>query len=146
MPGNIRGLCRTTLRDLSNASEAANVFTKKLDSLFVVEGDMGAEASPDISGLIGQYAHGNEPSHHVAYLYTLTGQPSKTADRVRQILTTLYHDRPDGICGNEDVGQMSAWYVLSALGMYQVEPAGGRYVFGSPLVEGAVLRVPGESS
>ena len=118
-------------------------FHEKLDSLFVVEGDMGADASPDISGLIGQYAHGNEPSHHVAYFYTLTGQPWKTADRVRQILTTLYHDRPDGICGNEDVGQMSAWYALSALGMYQVEPAGGRYVFGSPLVDRAVLRVPG---
>lgn len=86
---------------------------------------------------------GNEPSHHVAYFYTLTGQPWKTADRVRQILTTLYHDRPDGICGNEDAGQMSAWYALSALGMYQVEPAGGRYVFGSPLVDRAVLRVPG---
>lgn len=116
---------------------------QKLDSLFVVRGDLGAEASPDISGLIGQYAHGNEPSHHTAYLYTLLGQPWKTADRVRQILSELYHDRPDGVCGNEDVGQMSAWYVLSALGMYQVEPAGGRYVLGSPAVDGATVRVAG---
>ncbi|WP_418990930.1 GH92 family glycosyl hydrolase [Alistipes sp.] len=116
---------------------------EKLDSLFVVEGELGAEASPDISGLVGQYAHGNEPSHHIAYLYTLLGRPWKTADRVRQILSTLYHDRPAGLCGNEDVGQMSAWYVLSALGMYQVEPAGGRYVFGSPAVDGAVVQVPG---
>lgn len=118
-------------------------FIEKLDSLFVVEGDLGAEASPDISGLIGQYAHGNEPSHHVAYLYTMVGQPWKTALRVRQILTTLYHDRPAGLCGNEDVGQMSAWYVLSSLGMYQVEPAGGRFFFGSPLVERAVVKVRG---
>lgn len=116
-------------------------FVEKLDSLFVVEGELGAEASPDISGLIGQYAHGNEPSHHVTYLYTMVGQPWKTARRVRQILTTLYHDRPDGLSGNEDVGQMSAWYVLSALGMYQVEPAGGRFFFGSPLVDRAVVRV-----
>lgn len=116
---------------------------QKLDSLFVVRGDLGAEASPDISGLVGQYAHGNEPSHHTAYLYTLLGQPWKTADRVRQILSELYHDRPDGLCGNEDVGQMSAWYVLSALGMYQVEPAGGRYVLGSPAVDGATVRVAG---
>ena len=116
-------------------------FVAMLDSLFVVEGDLGAEASPDISGLIGQYAHGNEPSHHTAYLYTMVGEPWKTADRVRQILTELYRDRPDGLCGNEDVGQMSAWYVLSALGMYQVEPAGGRFWFGSPLVDGAEVRV-----
>lgn len=118
-------------------------FIEKLDSLFVVEGDLGVEASPDISGLIGQYAHGNEPSHHIAYIYTMIGQPWKTADRVRQILTTLYHDRPAGLCGNEDVGQMSAWYVLSSLGMYQPEPAGGRFFFGSPLVDRAVVKVAG---
>lgn len=116
-------------------------FIEKLDSLFIVEGELGTEASPDISGLIGQYAHGNEPSHHVTYLYTMIGQPWKTAERVRQILTTLYHDQPDGLCGNEDVGQMSAWYVLSALGIYQVEPAGGRFFFGSPLVDRASLKV-----
>ncbi len=116
-------------------------FHAKLDSLFVVEGSLGEEASPDISGLIGQYAHGNEPSHHVLYLYTMTGQPWKTADLVRQVLSELYHDQPDGLSGNEDVGQMSAWYILSALGFYQVEPAGGRYFFGSPIVDEATLNV-----
>ena len=117
---------------------------EKLDSLFTVSSVVeGAETSPDISGLIGQYAHGNEPSHHILYLYTMLGQPWKTADKVRQVLATLYHDQPDGLSGNEDVGQMSAWYVLSALGMYEVEPAGGRYWFGVPLFDRAEVQVPG---
>ena len=116
----------------------------KLDSLFTVSSVVeGAETSPDISGLIGQYAHGNEPSHHVLYLYTMLGQPWKTADKVREVLTTLYRAEPDGLSGNEDVGQMSAWYVLSSLGMYEVEPAGGRYWFGSPLFDRAEVKVPG---
>ncbi len=118
-------------------------FIEKLDSLFVVQGSLGDEASPDISGLIGQYAHGNEPSHHVAYMFAMAGEGRKTADRVREILSTLYHDRPDGLSGNEDVGQMSAWYILSALGFYQVEPAGGRYFFGSPIVDRAEINVGG---
>lgn len=118
-------------------------FLNKLDSLFILTGDAGEMASPDISGLIGQYAHGNEPGHHTCYLYTLAGVPEKTADRIRYILRHLYSDRIDGICGNEDVGQMSAWYILSALGFYPVEPAGGRYVFGSPLFDKAVLQVSG---
>lgn len=117
---------------------------EKLDSLFTVSSIVeGAETSPDISGLIGQYAHGNEPSHHVLYLYTMLGQPWKAADLIRQTLTTLYHDQPDGLSGNEDVGQMSAWYVLSALGMYEAEPAGGRYWFGSPLFDKSEIQVPG---
>ena len=117
---------------------------EKLDSLFTVSSIVaGGESSPDISGLIGQYAHGNEPSHHILYLYTMLGQPWKTADKVRQVLTSLYHDRPDGLSGNEDVGQMSAWYVLSALGMYEVEPAGGRYWFGVPLFDRVEIDVPG---
>ena len=116
----------------------------KLDSLFTVSSVIeGAETSPDISGLIGQYAHGNEPSHHILYLYTMLGQPWKTAEKVREVLTTLYHDQPDGLSGNEDVGQMSAWYILSSLGMYEVEPAGGRYWFGSPLFDRAEIVVPG---
>ena len=114
-------------------------FTKKLDSLFIAKGDLGKESSPDISGLVGQYAHGNEPSHHIAYLYNYAGEPSKTADKIRYILDNLYSDKPDGICGNEDAGQMSAWYVLSALGFYQVNPANGVYVFGSPVVDEAIL-------
>ena len=118
----------------------------KLDSLFTVSSVVeGAETSPDISGLIGQYAHGNEPSHHTLYLYTMAGEPWKTADKVREVLTTLYHDRPDGLSGNEDVGQMSAWYVLSSLGFYEVEPAGGRYWFGVPLFDRAEVAVPGGS-
>jgi len=116
----------------------------KLDSLFTVSSTVeGGETSPDISGLIGQYAHGNEPSHHVLYLYTMLGQPWKTAERVREVLATLYHAAPDGLSGNEDVGQMSAWYVLSSLGMYEAEPAGGRYWFGSPLFDRAELKVQG---
>ncbi len=116
-------------------------FHAKLDSLFVAEGDLGDDASPDISGLIGQYAHGNEPGHHTAYLYTMTGQPWKTADLVRRILREMYRDIPDGLSGNEDVGQMSAWYILSSMGFYQAEPAGGRYWFGSPVVDEAVINV-----
>jgi predicted alpha-1,2-mannosidase len=114
-------------------------FLAKLDALFVAKGDMGEEASNDITGLIGQYAHGNEPSHHIAYLYTYAGQPWKTAEKVRYILDSLYADRPDGLCGNEDVGQLSAWYVLSALGLYQVNPANDVYVFGSPVMDNATL-------
>ncbi|GAB3893990.1 GH92 family glycosyl hydrolase [Spirosoma agri] len=116
-------------------------FTKKLDSLFVVQGDMGSEASGDITGLIGQYAHGNEPSHHITYLYAYVGQPWKTADKVRYILDSLYAPRPDGLCGNEDVGQMSAWYVFSALGFYPVNPANGAYVFGSPVFDDVTLNL-----
>jgi predicted alpha-1,2-mannosidase len=114
-------------------------FIAKLDSLFIVKGDMGKEASADITGLIGQYAHGNEPSHHITYLYPFTGQPWKTAEKVRYILDSLYSDKIDGLCGNEDVGQMSAWYVLSALGFYQVNPSSGMYVFGSPVMDEAII-------
>ncbi|WP_374165091.1 GH92 family glycosyl hydrolase [Arcticibacter sp. MXS-1] len=116
-------------------------FTSKLDSLFIIKGDLGAHASPDISGLIGQYAHGNEPSHHISYLYNFVGQPWKTADKVRHIMDHLYTDKFDGLCGNEDVGQMSAWYVLSALGFYPVNPTNGMYVIGSPVINDASLAV-----
>jgi len=118
-------------------------FTRKLDSLFTEKGEMGKEASADITGLIGQYAHGNEPGHHIPYLYMFAGQPWKTADKIRYILDSLYTDQPAGICGNEDVGQMSAWYIWSALGFYPVNPAGGLYVFGSPLVNDAAIKLPG---
>lgn len=118
------------------------VFVNKLDSLFLANGDMGEASSPDISGLIGQYAHGNEPSHHTVYLYTLVGQPWKTADRIKEILHTMYTDQPDGLSGNEDVGQMSAWYILSSFGFYQVEPAGGKFVFGYPNFVKVEIAVP----
>ena len=117
-------------------------FVTKLDSLFVVEGDMGENASPDISGLIGMYAHGNEPSHHVTYLYPYAGQQWKTAEKVRYIQDEFYTDQPDGVIGNEDCGQMSAWHVMSALGFYQVNPSNGVYVFGSPLFDKASICLP----
>lgn len=116
-------------------------FINRLDSLFLADGDLGENANPDISGLIGQYAHGNEPSHHTLYLYNYVGQPWKTAARVRQVMRELYTDQPAGLCGNEDVGQMSAWYLLSSLGLYQVAPCGGVYVLGSPVIEEATLHV-----
>lgn len=114
-------------------------FATKLDSLFIVKGDMGKQASSDITGLIGQYAHGNEPGHHTIYLYSFVGQQWKTAELARKIMTELYHDVPGGLSGNEDVGQMSAWYILSALGFYQVVPAGGPYIFGSPMIDAATI-------
>ena len=116
-------------------------FVAKFDSLFIAEGDMGSEASGDITGLIGQYAHGNEPSHHVIYMYNYVGQPWKAAPLLRKVFREMYTDQPDGLCGNEDVGQMSAWYVLSTIGLYQVDPASGRYVIGSPLFDRAQMNV-----
>lgn len=117
-------------------------FVSKLDSLFIVEGDMGEGASSDISGLIGQYAHGNEPSHHVAYLYPYAGEQWKTAEKVRFIQDEFYTDKPEGVIGNEDCGQMSAWHIMSALGFYQVNPSNGVLVFGSPLFDKASVRLP----
>lgn len=117
-------------------------FINKIDSLFQVNGDMGAQASADISGLIGQYAHGNEPSHHIAYLYPYAGRQWRTAEIVRYIQEHFYTDKTDGIIGNEDCGQMSSWHILSALGFYQVNPSCGIYTFGSPLFEKATLNMP----
>lgn len=117
-------------------------FIAKLDSFFVVTGDMGKHASKDISGLIGMYAQGNEPCHHIAYLYAYAGQQWKTAEKIRQILQEFYTNKPDGLIGNEDCGQMSAWYVLSALGFYQVNPSNGVLVFGSPLFNKSTIHLP----
>jgi len=117
------------------------IFVERLDSLFTADSDLGDDYTPDIAGLVGQYAHGNEPSHHIAYMYNYAGRQDRTADLAREIMTTLYNDTKDGLAGNEDVGQMSAWYVLSALGLYQVEPCGGRYQFGSPMVTKASFKV-----
>lgn len=118
-------------------------FVKKLDALFSTDSEItGNHISADISGLIGQYAHGNEPSHHVAYLYNYAGVPSKTQEVVRNILNTQYSAKPDGLCGNDDCGQMSAWYVFSALGFYPVNPADGVYALTSPLFEEAVVHLP----
>ncbi len=129
------------VKGLAECFGGKQVMLQKLDSLFTVPSTIEGDPSPDISGLIGQFAHGNEPSHHILYLYNMLGEPHKTAERVREVLRTQYHNAPDGLSGNEDVGQMSAWYILSSMGIYQVEPASGRYWFGSPTIERAEIAV-----
>lgn len=119
-------------------------FEAKLDALFAADPTQPPDVAIDIAGLVGQYAHGNEPSHHIAYLYAYAGAHHKTAARVRMLLGTMYRAEPDGLAGNEDCGQMSAWYVMSALGLYAVDPVSGVYVFGSPLFDRAVLRLAGD--
>lgn len=121
-------------------------FTRKLDELFSVEEDLGSGSSSDISGLIGMYCSGNEPDHHVIYLYAYAGQQWKSAKRARQVMQEMYLDAPNGLSGNEDCGQMSAWYVLSSLGLYQVNPVNGCFVFGSPMVDEARIQLPGGRS
>lgn len=119
----------------------AGAFAAKLDALFSADTRTTGREQADITGLIGQYAHGNEPSHHMAYLYAYAGQPWKTQAMVRRILDTMYGSNPDGLSGNEDCGQMSAWYVMSALGLYTVAPGSTEYVIGSPLFERATVRL-----
>jgi predicted alpha-1,2-mannosidase len=132
---------------LINLFGTREAYIRKLDSLFIVPSVLkGDNTSPDISGMIGQYAQGNEPSHHIAYLYNYAGEPWKTAEKVRLITSTLYNNTPAGLCGNEDCGQMSAWYVFSALGFYPVNPVSGEYVFGSPLFDQSILYLPGNKS
>ena len=116
-------------------------FMQKFDEFFRTEGDMGEFASPDISGLIGQYAHGNEPSHHMIYMYSYLGESQKAAPLLRKVMDEMYHTGRDGLIGNEDVGQMSAWYILSAMGLYQMEPAGGDFIIGSPVLDRAEISV-----
>ena len=113
-------------------------FTNKLDSLFAVE--LRTQLA-DVTGLIGNYAHGNEPSHHVTYLYTLAGKPERTQELIRQIFDTQYRPAPDGLCGNDDCGQMSAWYMFSVMGFYPVNPVSGEYVFGAPQMPKFVLHL-----
>lgn len=119
----------------------ATPFVKKLDEIFTTSSELPPDAPADIAGLVGQYAHGNEPSHHIAYLYVYAGQPGKTQARIRSLLETMYSAHPDGLQGNEDVGQMSAWYVLSALGFYPVDPVSGNYVLGTPLFDRATVQL-----
>ena len=102
----------------------------------------GAGFTLDVSGLIGQYAHGNEPSHHTAYFFTLLDKPWKTQELVREIVDTQYKNKPDGLCGNDDCGQMSAWYIFSALGFYPFNPCNDGYVFGAPQIGKVTLRLP----
>ncbi|MDT0557748.1 GH92 family glycosyl hydrolase [Ichthyenterobacterium sp. W332] len=112
-----------------------------LDKLFTAEAETSGRNQADITGLIGQYAHGNEPSHHMAYLYNFVNKPHKTQERVHQILTELYQNAPDGISGNEDCGQMSAWYVFSSLGFYPVTPGSNQYIIGTPLMDKATFNL-----
>ncbi len=128
---------------LSAMMGGAVAFDKKLDELFSTEEKMSGREQVDITGLIGQYAQGNEPSHHVAYLYAYNGFPWKVADKVHPILTQFYDDTPAGLCGNEDCGQMSAWYVLSAMGFYPACPGSNQYVFGTPLFEKIKIQTGG---
>ncbi len=116
-------------------------FEAKLDALFNAPSTLPDNAPPDISGLVGQYAHGNEPDQHAAYLYAYAGAPWKTQAMVRRLCTEMYKNDPDGIIGNDDCGQMSAWFVFSALGFYPVDPVEAAYVFGSPLFERAEVMV-----
>jgi predicted alpha-1,2-mannosidase len=118
-------------------------FERKLDELFTTASTLPPNAPPDIAGMVGQYAHGNEPSHHIAYLYAYSGSHWKTQARVRMLLEAMYRAAPDGLAGNEDCGQMSAWYVLGALGLYAVDPISANWVFGSPLVDRAEVDVGG---
>ena len=118
---------------------------KKIDELFaspsILKGD---NVSVDVTGLIGQYAHGNEPSHHIIYMYTLLGRPDLAAKWVGLVADSMYKTGPDGLIGNDDCGQMSAWYVWSCLGMYPLNPVSGEYVFGVPLVNKATIRLEGK--
>ena len=117
-------------------------FTARLDEMFDTTKTIPNLALiPDVTGVIGMYSHGNEPDHHVAYLYSYAGQPWKTQPRVRQIASLLYTNTPGGICGNDDCGQTSAWYVFTALGFYPVDPASGNYVLGSPLFDKLTLKL-----
>ncbi|MFA6457673.1 MAG: GH92 family glycosyl hydrolase, partial [Bacteroidota bacterium] len=133
VPHDINGLIR-----LMGGDEP---FIAKLDELFTTNPKITGRYQPDISGSIGQYAHGNEPSHHMAYLYNYAGSPWKTQELIHRITTTLYSDAPDGLSGNEDCGQMSAWYVLSSLGFYPVCPGSNSYVIGSPLFDKATINL-----
>ena len=124
---------------LINLFGSENSFANKLDSLFTVKSELNEGASIDITGMIGQYAHGNEPSHHILYLYPFIGQQWKTAEKVRQVFNIFYKATPDGLIGNEDCGQMSAWYIFSSLGFYPVNPVNGMFVFGSPIADEASI-------
>jgi len=126
---------------LVNMMGGKSEFKKHMDTLFTVSSKTSGRDQADITGLIGQYAHGNEPSHHMAYLYNFVNEPYKTQEKVTQILTELYTNTPDGISGNEDCGQMSAWYVFSSLGFYPVTPGSNQYIIGSPLFKKATIQL-----
>lgn len=127
---------------LINLMGGKEAFIVKLDSLFFLQSDTKSTGfTGDVTGLIGQYAHGNEPSHHVVYMYTLVGEQWRTVELVREIFDKFYLPKPDGLCGNDDCGQMSAWYMFSALGFYPVDPVSGDYVLGAPQIPKATIRL-----
>ena len=134
------------IQALINGMGGKTSFVNRLDTLFSVSSKLDKDTPMDVSGLIGQYAHGNEPSHHVAYLFNYGDAPWKTQERIHQIMSTLYSNKPDGLCGNEDMGQMSAWYVFSACGFYPVNPADGRYVFGTPQFAELAINLPNKKT
>jgi predicted alpha-1,2-mannosidase len=128
---------------LANLYGGKEKLVKKLDMLFTAPSELhGQNVSADVSGLIGQYAHGNEPSHHIIYMYTVLGHPEKAAKWIKIVADSIYKTGADGLSGNDDCGQMSAWYVWSCLGMYPMNPASGEYVFGFPLIENAIIQLP----
>jgi predicted alpha-1,2-mannosidase len=128
------------VQGLMNLEGGKERFVQKLDSLFTISSEI-KETVSDATGLIGQYAHGNEPGHHTIYLYNYAGMPWKTQSMIRKVMDELYHDGPDGLCGNEDMGQMSAWYVLNSMGFYPVAPGQNVWVIGSPLFSKVTLRL-----
>ncbi|CAD0003889.1 GH92 family glycosyl hydrolase [Flavobacterium chungangense] len=132
------------VKDVISLHGSNEIFTKRLEQLFTESSEItGNNVSADISGLIGQYAHGNEPSHHIAYMFNAAGQPWRTQYWVRYILDTQYNTTPNGLSGNEDCGQMSAWYVFSSMGLYPMNPASGEYEIGSPIFEKATINLEG---
>ena len=139
VPHNVRGLAK-----MHGGNDKLII---KLDSLFSVSSVVkGENKSPDVSGMIGQYAHGNEPSHHIAYMYSYIGAAWKTQEKVNMIIDSMYHANPDGYAGNEDCGQMSAWAVWSIAGLYPGNPSGGQYVFGSPILDEVKISLPSKST
>ena len=129
------------LKGLISLLGGEDKLSSKLDELFTTEPKLTGRIQSDITGLVGQYAHGNEPSHHMAYLYNFAGDAWKTQHRVRDIMSKLYFDKPDGLCGNDDCGQTSAWYVLSALGFYPVTPGDTKYIIGSPIFDKVTINL-----
>jgi len=132
------------MKGLMELMGGKDAFLTKLDSLFAMASNVKGEGFVgDVTGLIGQYAHGNEPCHHVAYFYSLAGKQWRTEEIIRQIFDLFYKPKPDGLCGNDDCGQMSAWYIFSALGFYPVNPVSGEYVLGAPQIPKATIQLPG---
>ena len=128
---------------IRDAATSSRHFSSVRDTLFSLPSKVyGNDNLVDVTGLIGQYAHGNEPCHHIPYFYQYAGRPDRTAERIREICRTQYSLKPDGLCGNDDCGQMSAWYVFAALGFYPFDPSSGEYAIGAPQLGKVRLRLP----